>query len=181
MAKSEPIKTEHLLLEPFSEKHLTEKYISWLNDLDVVKYSEQRHKRHTLQICHKYLESFIGTPHYFWAITVFNSDLGHIGNINAYIDEINKTTDVGILIGEKKAWGKGYATEAWEAICNYLFEKVKIRKVTAGTLSTNKRMLRLMKRVGMVEDGRRIRQCLWEGREIDIIHMAIFKEDFKLH
>lgn len=118
-------------------------------------------------------------PHYFWAISVFRDKLGHIGNITAYVDEANKTADLGILIGEIKAWGKGYAAEAWIAVCKYLFKKMNIRKITAGTMSSNERMLNLMKRAGMSNDGRRIRQYNLEGKEVDVIHKAIFKERLK--
>lgn len=123
--------------------------------------------------------SFGKSPHYFWAISVLRDKLGHIGNITAYIDEANKTADLGILIGETKAWGKGYAAEAWMAVCEHLFKKMNIRKITAGTMSCNKRMLNLMKRTGMSDDGMRIGQYIWEGKEMDVMHSAIFKERLK--
>ncbi len=122
--------------------------------------------------------SFGESPHYFWAISVTNDKLGHIGNITAYVDEANKVADIGILIGETKAWGKGYATETLAAVCEYLFKIVKIRKITAGTISSNRRMLRLMDRIGMIDDGRRFMQHIWKGKEVDVIHKAIFRKFF---
>lgn len=141
----------------------------------VVKYSEQRHRTHTIKTCKAYLMSFGESPHCFWAISVLRDKLGHIGNITAHIDKANKTADLGILIGETKAWGKGYAAEAWMAVCEYLFKKMNIRKITAGAMSSNDRMLNLMKKVGMFNDGRRSRQYILNGREVDIIHKALFK------
>ena len=164
------------MIEPFSEKYLTKKYVSWLNNPEVVRYSEQRHKKHTVKTCRAYLRSFEKSPNYFWAISVIKNKLGHIGNMTAYVDETNSVADIGILIGETKAWGKGYAAEAWMAACEYLFKRINIRKITAGTMSSNERMLNLMKRVGMFDDGRRIRQYIWEGKKVDVIHSAIFKE-----
>ena len=166
------------MIEPFSEKYLTKKYVSWLNNPEVVRYSEQRHKKHTVKTCRVYLRLFEKSPNYFWAISVSNDKLDHIGNITAYIDEANKAADIGILIGETKALGKGYAAEAWIAVCEYLFKKMNIRKITAGTISSNERMLNLMKRAGMSDDGRRIRQYIWEDKEVDVIHKTIFKERF---
>lgn len=166
------------MIEPFSEKYLTKKYVSWLNNSEVVRYSEQRHKKHTVKTCRAYLRSFEKSPNYFWAISVTNDKLGHIGNIAAYIDEANKVADIGILIGETKALGKGYATEAWTAACKYLFKKINVRKITAGTFSCNERMLNLMKRVEMRDDGRRMRQYILGGKEVDVIYKAIFKEDY---
>lgn len=176
MAKIKPIRTGRLLIEPFSKRHLTKRYVSWLNDPVVVRYSEQRHNRHTIKTGKAYLASFKKSPHYFCAISVVGDELGHIGNITAYVDGPNKAADMGILIGETKAWGKGYAAEAWTAVCRYLFKRIGIRKITAGTLSCNKRMLSLMKRAGMTGDGRRVRQCIWEGKEVDVIHKTVFKE-----
>ena len=178
MAKSKLIKTGRLIIEPFSEKYLTERYISWLNDPEIVKYSEQRHKKHTFESCQQYMKSFNGTLHYFWAIISRDKQLGHIGNINAYVDPINLIADIGILIGERSVWGLGYGYESWIAVCGYLFEKVGLRKITAGTLSVNSRMLSLMNKAGMVKDGKRNRHYLFEGAEVDLIYMALFKNDW---
>ena len=70
-------------------------------------------------------------------------------------------------------------SSAWGGVCNYLLNVLKLRKVTSGAISTNKVMLRLIQKVGMVKDGRRTRYYLWEGKEVDIIHMAMFREKKK--
>jgi hypothetical protein len=41
-------------------------------------------------------------------------------------------------------------------------------------------MLGIMRKAGMVEDGRRPRQCLFEGREVDLVHAALFAERTKV-
>jgi RimJ/RimL family protein N-acetyltransferase len=178
MADSPRLKTSRLRLIPFAEEYLTPRYVGWLNDPEVVRYSEQRHKVHTLESCRSYWQSFSGTPHYFWAVVAVDETLGHIGNINAYVDPENQLADVGILIGEKKVWRRGYGLEAWRAVCEYLLSKAKMRKVTAGTLAVNTGMLKIMRQTGMVDDGRRYRHHIFESREVDIIHSAFFRQDF---
>jgi [ribosomal protein S5]-alanine N-acetyltransferase len=175
MAESPIIETPRLRIIPFLENYLTPRYVSWLNDPLIVRFSEQRHRSHTLESCRQYWQSFTDTLHYFWAITSIDPNIGHIGNMNAYIDKMNSTADLGILIGESAVWGKGYGLEAWIAICNYLLRDVGVRKITAGTMAVNKGMLRIMECAGMAADGRRIRQCLIDDAEVDIIHMALFK------
>ncbi len=179
MAKSSIIETPRLRIIPFSEEFLTPRYVSWLNDPEAVRYSDQRFRTHTLESCRNYVESFAGTPNYFWAVTARDTGLGHIGNMNAYVDPIHLVADIGILIGERAAWHQGYGLEAWLAVCNYLFQVAGMRKVTAGTLAVNTPMLSLMRRAGMIEDGKRLRQCLFEGREVDIIHAALFRDGEK--
>lgn len=169
------IKTDRLQITPFSEKFLSLRYVGWLNDPEVVRYSEQRHHTHSLELCREYWKSFIGSPNYFWAVVKTGEQAEHIGNINAYVDKNNSVADIGILIGEKSVWGQGYGLEAWVAVCNYLLTDVKTRKITAGALSTNTRMLSLMNHAGMAEECRRIRHALFEGQYVDIVHYALFK------
>lgn len=111
-------------------------------------------------------EPYKGTPHYFCALLCREPQLGHVGNINAYVDEIHSLAER-ILIGEKKIWGLGYGLEARKAVCAYLLKEAGIRKVTADTLVVNRAMLSIMLRARRVADGRRNRQYLFEGQEID--------------
>jgi [ribosomal protein S5]-alanine N-acetyltransferase len=178
MAQTAPIETERLVLEPFGEHRISPKYIGWLNDPEIVRYSEQRHRRHTLQSCREYWLSFAGTPHFFWAIVAKDAALGHIGNMNGYLDKSNSTADLGILVGAKAAWGRGYGSEAWIAACDHLFRLAGIRKISAGTLAINTGMLHIMDKAGMRADGIRTRQCLVDGKETDIVHRALFRDEW---
>ena len=144
-----------------------------------MKYSEQRHKMHTLETCRAYLQSFENSSHYFWAILERAKGLGHIGNINAYVDNNNALADIGILIGQETSQNQHYGLEAWFGVCNYLFRSDGIRKLTAGTLSVNHRMIKLMRRSGMIKDGIRKRHYLYQGKETDIIHMALFRDQWE--
>lgn len=176
MARSEEIRTEHLLLTPFSKEHISARYLGWLNDKDLMRYSEQRHRDHSYEACLEYLASFDDSPHYLWAIVEQRLGLGHIGNINAYVNVPNRLADMGIVIGEQAARGKGYALKAWTAVMHFLFNGGRIRKISAGALAVNTSMLNLMQRAGMTADGIRRRHYLYEGQEMDVVHMASFRQ-----
>jgi RimJ/RimL family protein N-acetyltransferase len=174
--KISPVETDRLLLDPFREKYLTEEYVSWLNDPETVRYSEQRHKKHTLGSCREYISCLTesGTAA-MWAVVL--KDAGqHIGNINVYIDEPNSVADIGLLI-RKSSWGKGYGTEAFKALTCWLFDDLKIRKVTAGCVAANTGMIKTAVKAGMTEDGRRKKQFIIGGKETDAIYMARFLND----
>ncbi|MFN8455086.1 MAG: GNAT family N-acetyltransferase [Anaerolineae bacterium] len=176
MACTPVIETKRLLIVPFTEEYLTLRYLSWLNDPEVVRYSEQRFHPHTLESCRAYWNSFNGTPNYFWAIMMRASQPEHIGNMNAYVDTVPQTADIGILIGERSKWGQGYGIEAWLAVCNYLLYQTKIQKITAGTLSVNKAMLKIMRKAGMVTDDQIPPQCvIFEGQEVEVIRSTLQK------
>jgi len=172
------IYTNRLVLEPFKEHHLSDRYVEWLNDPMVTEYSELRHRHHTIESCKSYYHSFIGSIHFFWAILLRSPKNFHIGNITAHIDFPNLIADLGILIGEKNYWGNGFGLEAWQAVLSFLFKEKRIRKITAGTLATNSGMIQIMRRSGMKEDGLRVKHFLQDNKAVDVIHYCIFNDNF---
>jgi [ribosomal protein S5]-alanine N-acetyltransferase len=176
MATAPLLDTPRLRLEPFGLVHLTARYVSWLNDPDVVRFSEQRHHRHSLESCRAYVASVAESTGYLWAIVAKDTTLGHIGNISAVLDPANALADVAILLGERMVWGRGFGGEAWTAVCRFLLDS-GVRKVAAGTLALNHGMLRIMTRAGMHEDGRRVRHYLVNGVATDLVHMALFSDN----
>lgn len=165
------LQTPRLRLEPFSESHLTTRYVGWLNDAEVVRYSEQRHRRHTSESCREYVSAMAASDNHLWAIVHDRSPHGHIGNISAYVDLNNRLADVTILIGERAAWGQGLGGEAWRAVCDHMLG-CGMRKWTGGTMAANKAMLRIMERAGMVPDGQRSDHYLLAGQAMDLVHFA---------
>lgn len=174
MAITDTIVTSRLVLSPFSEEYLTQRYVNWLNDPLVTRYSEQRHKTHTLNSCRTYWKSVDDSPNGFWAISQKNSDTSHIGNMTAHIDPANGVADLSILIGERSCWGQGFGLEAWTAVCSHLCSCAGVRKITAGTMAENQQMLTIMRRSGMHHEATLKRQFRFDGREVDAILMAFF-------
>lgn len=159
---------------PFEERHLTARYVAWLNDRGRTRFSEQRHRTHTLESCRCYFESFRGSSDWFLAIESDEPALGHVGNLSVAVDGPNRVADVSILIGDPRAAGKGLATGAWCAVLDELLGHQRMRKVTAGTMALNEPMLRLMQRSGMIIEGRRAGQFLCEGAAVDLVMAAKF-------
>jgi len=172
------ITTERLHIIPFREVHVTKQYIGWLNDPDVVRFSELRFRNHSRESCLEYMRSFSTNESFFWALFLKSTVKEHIGNISAYLDVNNRSADVAILLGEKSIWGHGYGREAFCAVVDYLFKKAFMRKVTAGTMSINQGMVRIMEKARMKPDGRRKGHFLREGKAIDLVHMALFREEY---
>lgn len=158
-------------LVPFGSQYLTSRYVGWLNDPATMRYSENRHYVHTLESCQDYFRSMKRDKNYFWAILDRES---HIGNVTAHIDYPNRVADIGILVGEASARGHGAGYRAWRLACDFLLKEAGMRKVTAGTMSENRPMLKIMRSIGMVEEGRRIGQFLLDGKEADLIMAALF-------
>ena len=171
------IDSSRIKLIPFGKEQLTEDYLSWLNDKETMRYSDQRFKNHSMESCREYWKSFNDSPNEFWAIIYKNEGHNkHVGNLTITIDPIHLDADISILIGNRNVWGKGLGLEAWNAMIKYLFEKKQIEKVTAGTLITNKAMLKIMQKSKMLDDGIKRKHCIFEGRRVDMVYVALFRD-----
>lgn len=160
-------------LQQFTESDITSTYISWLNDPVTMRFSNQRFLHHDACSSQRYLATFEGSPNFFF--TVRDKSTGNaIGTMTAYLSPPHGTADLGILIGERSAWGQGFGLDAWTALLVHLLQQPHIRKVTAGTLACNTPMLSLAAKSGMTPDGQRKQQELVDGVPHDILYFAKF-------
>jgi len=113
MNKELKIYGKNICLRSFQESDVTDHYVSWLNDNEVVKYSNQRFLTHTIESSNKYLDSFSNTRNMYMAIED-GSTKELYGSITAYIQFNHGTADIGLMVGSKKSWGKGVGSEAWK-------------------------------------------------------------------
>lgn len=155
-------------LDSFTDADIGDVYVGWLNDPQVVRFSNQRFRAHSLESCRAYLASFEGSENLFLAIRR-REDGAHIGTMTVYRSIQHGTADVGIMIGERSCWRGGCGQDAWDTLLRWLLARGDIRKVTAGTLACNKGMVRLMERSGMTLEGTRQAQELVEGEPQDIV------------
>lgn len=174
MPENEPVlRGNKVLLRPFASSDINDAYINWLNDTEVVKFSNQRFLKHDRASCLHYFESFRGTGNMFMSVRRLSDD-SPIGTLTAYLSRHHGTVDVGIMIGDKAVWGKGYGQDAWNTMTDWLLGREDIRKLTAGTLACNLGMIKLMERSGMSLEAVRKAQEVVEGRTEDILYYAKF-------
>jgi RimJ/RimL family protein N-acetyltransferase len=85
---------------------------------------------------------------------------------------------VGIAIGERDYWGKGYGTDAMRTILHYGFTEINLRRVTLTVFEYNPRAIRSYEKAGFRHEGR-LRQFLnREGRRWDMLYMGILREEW---
>lgn len=173
MFEFQKIVTKRLSIRKFQEDDVTDRYVSWLNDPETVRYSEQRHTAHSYETSMNYLAHVRKVGDWFLAIIQNETDI-HIGNITVAFDHPNGVADMAIMIGEPAVRGKGYGLEAWTAVIDQLLNGAGIRKVTAGTMSVNRPMLAIARRSGMIEEGKQRRQYLLGVTEVDRVLFARF-------
>lgn len=79
----------------------------------------------------------------------------HIGNCMYYdIDENTRQAELGIMIGEREYWGKGYGADAIKTLVEHIFRDTVLDRVYLKTLEWNTRAQRCFRKCGFVECGR---------------------------
>lgn len=153
----------------------TQTQVAWLRDPEVVKFSEQRHREHSLSSQLRYVSSFSAVG-YLWGIYEI-VDHKHIGNLSVTIDPHNKLGDVGILIGDKDFWKRGFGLEAWQTACQWLMDSGggALRKLEAGCMSNNTGMRRILEKSSFKFEGERLNHFLFEGSPISLAQYGRFK------
>ena len=133
-------------LEPICEEFLSDSYFGWLNDAEVMKYSRHSSKEHSIESATQY---FLAANRLSWGVFLNNYSSKHIGNITADVCLETQSADIGILIGEKSLWGRGFAKEAMELLIGYLGAEEGLCRVTVGMNPANEPMQNLAKSIGM--------------------------------
>lgn len=95
-------------------------------------------------------------------------------------DNLAKTTELGITIGNKLYWGKGYGSEALQLLVDYAFRYQNFRKVWLMVHGNNERAIKAYKKVGFVEEGRLVEHVYSNGDYVDLVHMGILRHNWTL-
>lgn len=157
-----------LKLRPFTGADISPAYLGWLNDPEVTRFSNQRFHRHDAESAQAYLAGFAGGPGLFLLVTEQGSGRP-VGTLTAHVQPHHGTADMGILIGARDCWGRGYGLEAWMLLQRWLFDGRGLRKVTCGTSAANLAMQRIAERAGLQLEGRRCAQEIIDGAPVDIL------------
>jgi len=87
-------------------------------------------------------------------------------------------TYVGIGIGDRQDWNKGYGTDAMRIILRYAFTELNLQRVTLNVFEYNPRAIRSYEKAGFKHEGR-VREYLHRGgRRWDLVYMGILREEW---
>jgi len=161
---------ERLYLREVRPADVNEAYYRWMNDPEVTRYLESRFYPNSMEQLREYVGAKLGDrQNVFLAIVLKDGD-GHVGNIKiGPVDWIHRIGDIGLMIGEKSAWGLGYAREAIGLMTDYAFRVLNLHKVTASCYVDNQASQRAFERAGFEVEGVRKQHFYSEGRYVDIV------------
>ena len=82
-------------------------------------------------------------------------DEKHIGNCVYYnIDEAKGEAELGIMIGNRDYWNKGYGSDAVDTLINYIFHQTNLKRIYLKTLEANIRAQKCFLKCSLTPFGR---------------------------
>lgn len=124
-------------LRIFKKNLIKKKYLNWMNDSDTSKYLINYNKKYNLKDIQKYVENLLNSKlDYLFSIHKNNDE--HIGNLR--LGPINPKTNTirfGMMIGNKKNWGKGIGSQVMEFTIKKSFKENDFDKIILSVSDKN--------------------------------------------
>jgi len=153
-----------------------EKFAEWLNDLEVTQnlsiYPVMINLKNEKEILEK-----LSNEHNYSIIDISTNELiGNCGFID--IDHINQTGEIGIFIGNKNYWNKGYGTEAMSLLIDFGFKALNLHNIMLKVYDYNKNAIKCYEKTGFREIGIRREAIHVNLKKHNIVYMDILANEF---
>jgi RimJ/RimL family protein N-acetyltransferase len=127
---------------------------------------------------HEKLFSTHEGKHFFFTIRTLEDDrlIGFVGLFDVRWN--HRSCWVGIGLGERDYWSKGYGTDAMRLVLRYAFQELDMHRVTLDAFEYNPRAIRSYEKAGFKREGRDRKVILRDGQRVDSIVMGVLREEW---
>jgi RimJ/RimL family protein N-acetyltransferase len=158
------------------------RFVAWLNDPEVTRHLPFRAPLSLAQE-EKWYELIL-QKHTAEQPMVIERDAPEgwtpIGNISLMsIDWVNRSSELGIFIGEKTFWNQGYGREAIELILEFGFNGLNLNRIFLRVDETNPGGIHAYEHAGFVHEGRQRQAIFEEGQYIDLLQMSVLRSEWQ--
>lgn len=153
-------------------------YQAWINDLSVTRFLVMRPMSLDEEI--GWYEGVVKNERMVYFTIYELPSYRPIGGVDLHgIDLRNRTAELGIMIGEKEARGRGLGTEAVRLVCDYGFNAMELNTIWLLTFGWNIAGQKAYVKAGFKEFGRRRQARFFHGRYWDDIYYDLLREEFE--
>lgn len=152
---------------------VTDAYVGWLGDPEVNRYLESRFAVQDRASVEAFVTNLLASDtNLFLGICDRDLDL-HVGNIKlGPIDRRHGLGEIGIMIGDRRAWGRGVGGRAIALVADIAREELGLRKLTAGCYARNVGSAKAFEKASFVVECVRPAHFLLDGEPEDLVLMA---------
>ncbi|MHB8777975.1 MAG: GNAT family N-acetyltransferase [Anaerolineales bacterium] len=103
-----------------------------------------------------------------------------IGNCGVFgIEHLNSSAELGIMIGDKSEWDKGYGSEVMLLLLRHGFETLNLNRAFLRVYVDNVRAVRSYEKAGFVLEGH-LRKARYKfGKYEDVLIMSVLRSEWK--
>jgi len=113
----------------------------------------------------------------FFAIET--KDGRHIGNTNFFNSSAEqRRAELGIMIGERACWSRGFGTDALRALVGFGFDEMNLHRIDLSVDEDNARAIACYRKCGFVEEGRLRHHRYAHGGYRDQLWMGLLRDEF---
>jgi RimJ/RimL family protein N-acetyltransferase len=152
----------------------------WYNDGEVIEHLSWRYPL-SLAAEESFLAQRTSAPlDYGTTLFAIETKEGeHIGGINFnLIFPESRKARLGITIGEKEYWSKGYGTDAMLTMLRFGFDEMNLHRIDLTVAEGNARAIACYRKCGFVEEARMRQYHYTGGRYVDWLVMGILRDEF---
>jgi len=172
------INGENVYLRPLRKNDM-KLFTKWNNDPEIMELMAFT-KSTTEKYWRKWFEKIIKAPDaiYFGVVKKLNDKLIGFVHLEQIMWSHRLCRDIGIAIGEKGEWSKGYGTEAMKLLIEYAFNVLDLYRLELMTFTYNKRGLKVWKKCGFKKEGVMRKARLVDGEWQDVIFFGLLKDEY---
>ena len=151
---------------------LSEEYLGWLKDKDVVEFSENQYKKFSKKSQLQYIKRLKKDINYHLYGIFYKKK--HIGNIVlGPIDRVHHRAEITYMIGDKSFWGVGVGTYVISMIIQIVKANFKLKKLCASCSSKNIGSKKVLIKNKFKIEGRRKKHVLYNGKWHDTLEFGL--------
>lgn len=129
-------------IKKFRLSDIDNEYLSWLNDNDLMKFSQNSKKFFDKTKAKIFFKKMKKDKNFFFKILLKEKK---IGTLIGYTTEKKRSCNLGILVANQ---GKGFGNKAYKIAIDYIF-RCGYKSVVGGSLVSNYAMIKIFKNSGM--------------------------------
>lgn len=154
-------------------------FTKWMNDLEVTKGLTSSHRIFTFTDEKKYLsmDSNQSESHFMIVDNESDKTIGSTALMD--IDYINRTATLGVFIGDKDFWGKGYGSDAINLILDFGFNIHNLNNIKLHVYDYNERAIKCYEKLGFKVVGRLRESKIVCNKKYDDIIMDMLSSEFE--
>jgi RimJ/RimL family protein N-acetyltransferase len=157
-----------------------ERNLRWMNDREVRQFLLETRYPVSRAEEEKWMEANQGSSFQNVRLAIETKDGQHIGNIDlGPASPEHRRASLGVMIGEKECWGRGYGTDAIRTLLRFAFLEMNLNRVWLTVDENNARALACYRKCGFREEGRLRQDRFKHGRYWDAIVMGILRAEFE--